>query len=141
VGQVVVDCECEVASDGSRSRFERVGRTHHGSNRLDRVGTLDGDCDNRSAGQVGANVVEERSLFVLGIVSFDGRSLGVDQLEADDFEAAGFDSAGDFADEVSANAAWLDEHESGFHRLPKWYQRDYRSQLEVRRVKIVNFFL
>ena len=123
VREVVVDGEGEVASDGSGGGVDRVGCAHHSSNGLNGIGPADGHGDDRSAGEVVTNIFEKRSLFMLGVVGFDGAPLGIDKLESYDFQATGFDSSGDFADEISRNSAWLDEDKSGFHSresLPVW---------------------
>ena len=78
VGEIVVDAEGKIAPDGSWSCVDRVGCSHHGSNRFDRVSSTDGDGDNGSADEVIADIFEERSFLVLGVMGFDGCSIGVE---------------------------------------------------------------
>jgi hypothetical protein len=47
---------------------------------------------------------------VLVVMSFDCFSRSIDQLEADNLESTGFDSASDFTDQISLDAAWLDKY-------------------------------
>ena len=122
MSQVVVNCESEVASDGSGGGFERVGCTHHGSDGLGGVCALDSHGHDWTAGEIVADILEEWSLLMLGIVCLDGGAFGFDQLQTDHFQASGFDAAGDFPDQVALNAAWFDENESRLHferTLPK----------------------
>lgn len=59
---------------------------------------------------------------MLGVVLFYGGSLSVDEFEAGHFESAEFDSADDFAIEVSGYSAWFDEDEGGFHMSDGGYR-------------------
>ena len=115
VDEVVVDGQCKIASYGARGGFDWVGCTHHGSDCLGCVGSADRHGDDRAADKVVAHVLEERSLAVFGVVSFNGCALCVDELQAGDFEASSLDSTGDFSDQISAYSAWLNEYKCRLH--------------------------
>ena len=121
VDEVVLNGEGHVAADGAGFGFHGVGGSHHGADGSDRVGAGDGHGDDRAAGEIVDDVFEEGAFAVLVVVGFDGFARGVHQFHSGDFEAAEFDTARDFADEVALDAARLDEDEGGFHdsgRLP-----------------------
>ena len=115
MGEVVFDGKGEVTSDGSGGCFEGVGGTHHGSDGFNRVVTLYGDGNDWSAREVVHDAVEERSLFVFRIVSFDGFARGVQEFKTDNLQVSSLNSSGDLPDEVALNSAWLDEYECSFH--------------------------
>jgi hypothetical protein len=117
VDEVIFDGEGHVAADGAGFGFDRVGCAHHHADGFGGVGARYGDSDYRAAAKVVDNIVEERSLFVLGVMCFDGFAGGVEQLEAGDFETAEFDSADNFAVEAASDSARLDENQCCFHNL------------------------
>ena len=124
VGEVVLNCEGEVATDGTWGRVEWVGGTHHGPDRFDCIFTLDGDGNDWSAGEVVDDAVKERSLFMLGIVLFDGCARSVEELESDNFEVSSLDAASDFADQIALDPAGLDEYKCCFHFESVVYRAD-----------------
>ncbi len=113
--EVVVDGEGHIATDGAGFGFDGVGCAHHHADGFGGVGAGDSEGDYRAADEVVDNVVEEGPLAVLGIVSFDGFTGGVHELETGDFEAPEFDAANDFTIEVASDSAGLDENQSCFH--------------------------
>ena len=104
------DREGEVASDCAGSGFDRICGTHHGPDRLYRVGAGDGHRDYGTTCQIVANIFEERALLVLGVVLFDGRTVGFHKFQSGNSKPSRFDAAGDLADKVSGNTAWFDQH-------------------------------
>ena len=126
MGEVVLDAQREVSTDGAGGGVEGIGGAHHGPDRLDRVLALDRQGDDRRAREVSDDAGEEGALAVLGIVLFRDLEFGELELKADDREAALFDPSANLADEPSLHAARLDKDEGGFncHRLP-----GYRSGL------------
>ena len=107
VGEVVVNAQRQVASDSAGSCVEWIGGTHHGSDRLYRIGARDGDGDDWSANEVIADILEEGPFAMLSIMGFDGGSLGIHELESGDFKVSGLDSFGDLSNEVAGHSARL----------------------------------
>ena len=114
VRKVVVNGEGKVASDRARGGIDRVCRAHHGADRLDRIGTAYRHRDDRSAGEIVADVLEEGSFLMLGVMRFDGFSGGVHQFHARNLEVSRLNPSGDFSNEATADSAWLDEYQSCF---------------------------
>jgi len=117
VDEVVFDGEGHVAADGAGFGFDGVGCAHHHADGFGGVGAGNGESDDRAAAEVVNNIVEEGSLFVLGVVGFDGFAGGVQKFEASDFETAEFDAADDFAIEAAGDSARLDKNQCCFHNL------------------------
>ncbi len=115
MGEVVLNRQGEVASDGAGGGVDWVGGAHHGSNRLDGVVALNRDRDDRAAGQIVHHAGEERSLFVLGVVLLDGGARGIDQLETGDFKVSCLDPSSDLSDEIALDPAGLDKNKCSFH--------------------------
>jgi len=115
VSEVVVDAQSEVASHRSRGRIQRIGRAHHGPNRLDRILAANRQGHNWTRGEVVANAAKERSFLVLRIVSLNGFARCIHKLQPDNFKVASLNSGSDFTDEISLNAARLNENQSCFH--------------------------
>ncbi len=115
--EVVVNAEREIAAYRARSRIEWVGRAHHGSDGFDCIFAANRESNNWTRREVIANAAKERSLLVLGIVSFNGLSWRIHELQSNNFQVASLDSGGDFTDEISLNAAWLNENQSCFHEF------------------------
>lgn len=117
MGQIVIDGQSEIAANRSWGRIERIRRSHHRADGLGCVGAADRHGYDRSANQIVANVLEEWSFAMLGVVSFDCCAFSIDELEAADFESSGFDSTRDLTDQISGYATWLNQDECGFHSV------------------------
>src|SRR5207253_329020 len=75
VHEVLADLQGVVATEGTGSGLDRVGHAHEGADRLDGAGTVDGQRDQRTAGDEVDQLAEEGALAVLAVVLLGGRAV------------------------------------------------------------------
>lgn len=121
VYEVIFDGQGHVTADGTGLGFNGIGGAHHHSDGFGGVGAGYCEGDDGAADEIVDNIVKKWSIFVFGVMGFDGLAGGIHELETRYPKAAEFDSADDFSVEVAGDSAGLDENQCCFHivlRLP-----------------------
>ena len=106
---VLVDGDGEVGADGTGVGFLRIGGAHQLAVLGDGVLAFQDLDYNRTGSHEGNQVLEERTLFVLGIEA-TGFTLGqLNHFSGDDAQAGFLEAGQDFADHVLGNGVRLDD--------------------------------
>ena len=124
MSEIVIDGKGQVAADSSRSGFDGIRCTHHGSDGFNSVCSGDSHANDRAARQIVTHVLEEGPLLMFSIVLFYGGSFSLDKFEAGDFQPTGFDSPSYFSNQVSGDPARFDKHKCRFVHGGRGYRWD-----------------
>ena len=114
VDEVLRGLEREVAADRARRRLVRPGRPVHRPDACDRVRALEDGRDERRARDEVDEPAEERLLAMDRVVPLGQVARDLDQLQADELQAAVLVAGEDPAGEQALDAVGLDQDEGAF---------------------------
>lgn len=115
MNDIAANADAKITANCAGDRGERVGRADHQTSCGNDALAFPDHRRERTGGDEFDQSLEEGTLPMDGVVALGQFLGGLDELEADERKALGFEAADDFANEVALDAIGLDGNECTFH--------------------------